>query len=249
MVERLISFAGSDSGLYGAVALTGAAEAGESVASAFVGGPDGSVGFEQAEVSRGEGTLRLASDGEELILGLAAQTSPLGFETGPSRSLTVQAVGASAELSGPGADTLGSGFEATGVSWVVQGEADQALLRTAWSALADGSLLVLFALRPAGADNHGEETVGAARIGRDGSVTPYAEPLLSTEYDAEGAHTRATLELWGPDEDEGVPATRGAGTRELGGRSRLGGGELAAARFGWRLDAMQGFGGYEIFKA
>lgn len=239
MVERLISFAGSENGAYGCVTLG----AGNRDAAAVLARPGGSLALAEAEVTRGEGTLRLTAPEGELIVGLAAQTSPLAFETGPSRRVTVQAVGASVELGAAASERFAGGFEATGVSWALEGESDQSLLRTLWAALADGSVFVLFALRSADADEHGAETIGAARIARDGAVASYAEPLLSTEYDADRGHQRATLELWG--EEEGLP-TRGAGRLELGGSVRAGGAELHAARFGWRLDGTPGFGAYEI---
>lgn len=239
MVERLISFAGSESGAYGCVALG----SGIGDAAAFLARPEGSLALADAEVTRGQGTLRVTAPEGELIVGLAAQTSPLAFETGPSRRVTVQAVGASVEL-GAAPGRPAGGFEATGVSWALEGESDQSLLRTLWAALADGSVFVLFALRSADADEHGAETIGAARIAKDGAVTSYAEPLLSTEYDADGGHQRATLELWG--EEEGGLPTRGAGRLELGGSVRASGAELHAARFGWRLEGTPGFGAYEI---
>jgi hypothetical protein len=213
---------------------------------ALVCGPGATVALDDAEVSRGEGTLRLAAEGGELILGLAAQTSQLGFETGAGREVGVQAVGASGELRAAGsAEPIG--LEASGVSWTIAGEDDQGALRTAWAMLADGSLLVLFSLRPAAVDHHGSETVGAVRIAKDGAVTPFAEPLISTEYDAAGRQTRATLELWGENED-GL-AVRGGGRRAAGGTARLGGGTLEAARFEWRVDGVGGLGGYEIISA
>lgn len=243
MIERLISFAGSGSGAYGAVVL--GSDGDPDAAAAYVGGPEGGLEIPDVTASRGDGVLRLQAGDGEAVIGLAAQTSPLGFETGPGRSVSVQAVGASLELSGSAADLVGPGFEATGVAWTLEGESDQSSLRTAFAALADGSMFVIFGLRPSDGSDHGAETIGAARIAKDGAVTSYAEPLLSTEYDATGAQTRATLELWA-DEESGLP-TRGAGRRELGGRAALGEGALEAARFEWRLDGVGGFGGYEIF--
>lgn len=235
MIERLISFAAPGDGGYGAVVLEGEAAAGY-----FAAEGDEPTAFHDAVAGRGEGTLRIGSEAGDLVLGLVAQTTPLGFETGEGRSVTAQAIGVSAE--GPGA----AGLEGIGVSWTIAGESDQGALRTCWSALADESLFVLFALRPAEAADHAAETVGAARIGKDGSVVSYAEPLLSTEYDAAGHHTRATLELWGA--EEGMPE-RGAGNRTIGGAARLGAGHVEAAGFGWRLEGSAGVGGYEIYSA
>jgi hypothetical protein len=234
VIDRLISFADPEGEAYGAVAL-----AGDRAAGGYLRAPDSALSIDDGEVTRGEGTLRIAAEGEDLILGLAAQTSPLAFETGEGRSVTVQAVGASCERGS-------SGFEARGVAWAIEGEHDQGSLRTIWALLADGTLLVLFALRPTDAGDHGSETVGAARITREGGVTSYAEPLLSTEYDASGSHTRATLELWQADPEEGAFADRAGGTRVAGGAGRIAGQTLAAARFDWRLAGTPGVGAYEI---
>lgn len=250
MVERLISFVDPEAGVYGAVALGG-----DGAASACLAGADGALTIADGLAARGEGVLRVtgamrAESGTEgecsLILGLAARTSQLAFETGPDREVRLQAIGSSGEIEGSSGG-VPTGFEGSGVAWQISGEADQSALRSAWAMLEDRSLLALFALRPAGEEHHGHETVGAARIASDGAVTSYAEPLLSTEYDKAGSQVRATLELWG-DEDGGL-ATRGAGTRVAGGRAALGEGELEAARFQWQLDGEAGFGGYEIFRA
>ena len=71
--------------------------------------------------------------------------------------------------------------------------AGSSLLRTVWAATSKGSLTVLVGLRPDGAGEHGEEVVGAARMIPGAEPYGYGEPLLSTEYDGDGAHTRATL--------------------------------------------------------
>ena len=198
MIDRLISFADPEGEAYGAIGL-----AGDRAAGGYVLGPGGALKIADGRASRGEGSLRVEAGDGELILGLAAQTSPLGFETGEGRRVTVQAVGASGEC-------RGSGFEATGVAWTIEGEDDQGSLRTLWAALGDGSLLVLFELGAQGAADHGSEPSAAARTSRDGGVDSYTEPLLSTEYDAAVSHTRATLELWAADPEEGALAERGA---------------------------------------
>lgn len=237
MLERLISFASPDGDAYGAVALTGA-----DTGAAFTG--DGAQGhsIDDGAAERGDGAIRLSCSGAgDLVLGIAAGTSPLGFETADGRTASVQAVGVSGDLPG------GGSFEGPGVSWSFAGGQAPAAVRTLWSLLSDGSLLVLFAIRDPGAGNHEAETLGAGLIQRDGSVESYSQPLLSTEYDAAGEQTRATLELWGDEEAE-VP-TRGAGKRRFGGPAQLGEGTLTAARFDWRLEGVGGAGGYEIFSA
>lgn len=236
MLERLISFAASDGDVYGAIALTG-----EDAGAAFTGDGSATHSIDDAAAERGDGAIRFPAEGGDLVLGIAAGTSPLGFETQDGRTVSVQAVGVSGDLPG------GGSFEGPGVSWTFEGGPSPAAVRTLWSLQADGSLLVLFAVRDAGAGNHEDETLGAALIERDGKVESYAQPLLSTEYEAAGEQTRATLELWGDEEAE-VP-TRGAGKRRFGGAAQLGDSNLVAARFDWRLEGVGGTGGYEIFTA
>jgi hypothetical protein len=234
MIDRLISFAEPDGEAYGAIALKG-----ERLGGGYLQGPDTTLVIDDGALTRGEGSLRIEADGEDLLIGLAAQTSPLAFETGGGRSVTVQAVGASCER--------GSwGFEARGVAWAIEGEQDQGSLRALWALLADGTLLLLFALRAIDVGEHGSETIGAARISRDGAVSSYAEPLISTEYDASGRQTRATLELWHDDPDEGALADRAGGTRASGGAGRIAGQTLQAARFDWRVGGAPGIGAYDI---
>lgn len=235
MLERLIGFADPEGDAYGAIALDG-----EERAAAITVADGTTHSLDDVEAVRGDGAIRLpGGEAADLVLGIAAGTSPLGFETPEGRSVSVQAIGVSGDLPG------GSGFEGPGVSWNFAGGERPAAVRTGWALLADGSLMVLFAIRDPDGGDHAAETLGAALIERDGSVTSYAEPLLSTEYDAAGVHTRATLELWSG--EEAAPPTRGAGRRRSGGSAELGAETLTAARFDWRLEGVPGVGGYEVF--
>ena len=240
MIERLISFASAQGEDYGAIAI---GAGGEACAHVTIAGED--VALDDCVATPGEGTLRVTGNGSTLFAGIVAQTSPIGFEAASGLEAQVQAVSLSGEVD-RGGDGGPAGLEAVGVSWKLSSADDVAALRTIWAARGD-RLLVGFAARPRGAGDHAAEETGFATIHGDGSVAPYDEPLLSTEYDAAGEHTRATLELW-PDSDE-VPADRGAGTRSVGGSARLGSGTLAAARFDWRLAGAPAPGGYEIFTA
>lgn len=242
MIERLISFASPEGDDYGVVAITAGNEA---CAHVELGGSP--LSLDDCTATPGEGSLRVSGPAGTLFVGLAAQTSAIGFEGTSGFSAQVQAVSVSGELDrGDQREGGGSGLEALGVAWKFSSADGIAALRTIWAAVGD-RLLVGFAARPQGAGDHASEETGFAAIRNDGSVDSYAEPLLSTEYDAAGAHTRATLELWG--EEEGMPADRGAGTRSSGGSVRLGPATLAAARFEWRFAGVPGLGGYEIFTA
>ncbi len=137
----------------------------------------------------------------------------------------------------------GEPLSGPGVAWDLPAGGYSAL-RTLWATNAKDSLVLLVALRADEAHDHGEELIGAARLIPGAEPYGYLEPLLSTEYDASGAHVRATLELW-PSAEEHVPE-RGGGLRTAGGSLVASGGRLEAARFAWSLDGSPATGGYEI---
>jgi len=153
-------------------------------------------------------------------------------------AVTVHGIAASGE---DGAGTMSG----PGVAWELPDQG-WTLARTAWAVTADSRLTVLVALRPEGVGEHGEELIGAARIDPHAEPLGYVAPLLSTEYDGEGAHTRATLELW----EEGAElADRGAGRRLAGAGLDTPYGRLEAARFAWAFRGEPAAGGYEILTA
>lgn len=129
-----------------------------------------------------------------------------------------------------------------GIAWELP-ERGWSVARFVWAITAKSRLLVLVSLRPEDSREHGEEMVGAAQIVPRGAPTAYVEPLLSTEYDDAGAHTRATLELWSEEDDF---ADRGAGTRIAGGALATPYGRLQAARFAWGVGGSPAVGGYDI---
>lgn len=243
VLSRLISFADPTGGSYGSVAIEADGRAAAAVV--HTAPNEAALTLDDATATRGEGTLRLEAAAGTLVLGLAARTTPLAFETGPDRSIEIQSIGVSASVSRrPSGGEIG--FEGEGVAWAVSGEDDQGSIRTLWALGRDG-LFAMFALRETAATHHASETVGAVRIAPDGAVLAYEEPLLSTEYDAAGRQTRATLELWGG--NEGGMADRGGGKRLGGGGCRIGDADLEAASFAWTLSGRSGFGGYEIYKS
>lgn len=112
---------------------------------------------------------------------------------------------------------------------------------------SDGGLLAVSAVRPEGAEGHGEEQVAAVLCGPDGAPLEVSEALLSTEYGPDGVQRRATLELW-TDGEEGQPL-RGAGTLISSAPLRRPGLNAEIAFFRWSLEARDGLGHYEIVRA
>jgi hypothetical protein len=181
-----------------------------------------------------EGRATLESEAGPLEISWSPAGPMLEFAIDPA-VVTLYGVAASGSLgeralSGPG------------VAWELPDDGYSAL-RTIWAITAQSDLLVLISLRPEDSRDHGEESVGAARIMAREEPYGYVEPLLSTEYDEHGIHTRASLELW--TEGEG-PAERGAGRRIAGGALPTPQGRLEAARFAWGLGGSPAVGGYEI---
>lgn len=109
--------------------------------------------------------------------------------------------------------------------------------------------IVLGAVRPAGAEQHGGEAVTAFLVdpGDDGAaVSEVAEPRLSTTYDPEGRQRRAGLELW-VGEDDDLPR-RAAGEVACGTTLELGRLRLDCAFFRWRMEGREGAGRYDILR-
>jgi hypothetical protein len=113
-------------------------------------------------------------------------------------------------------------------------------------AFSDGGLLGLSATLPAGAEGHDSEEVVAAVAGPEGEPTPISEALLSTEYDDEGRHRRATIELW-PEGDAMLPI-RAGGAIVCGASVALGELRLDTAFFRWSMDGRPGLGRYEVLR-
>src|SRR5436190_13020371 len=108
------------------------------------------------------------------------------------------------------------------------------LRRSIAVAFSDGGLLALSAARPDGAGDHGAEEIVAALVGPEGEAVPIEEALLSTQYDADGRHRRATLELW--PEGEAQPPLRAGGAIVCGTTVPLGELRLDLAFFRWSMD-------------
>ncbi len=124
----------------------------------------------------------------------------------------------------------------------------QIVRRSIGVVFSDGGLLALTAVRPAGAEGHGEEQVAAVLCGPDGAPVEVSEALLSTEYGADGVQRRATLELWTDDEESGQPL-RGAGTLISASSVRREGLDAEIAFFRWSVEGRDGLGHYEVVRA
>lgn len=122
---------------------------------------------------------------------------------------------------------------------------DVALRRSIGIVFADGGLLALTAVRPAGAGDHGAEQVVAILCGPDGAPDEVAETLLSTEYGPDGVQRRATLELWMDDEGQAI---RGAGSLISASAVHRPGLDSNVAFFRWSLEGREGLGHYEVVR-
>jgi hypothetical protein len=206
------------------------------------------AGAGEADATAGDGSARglLSTPEAELELEL----SPIGpravleTEWMPPRELsicrgsgTLRQGGASASLSGIGILTQGDDDPGLG---------GDSLHRYLAIAFADGGLLALAAARGERAGDHGEEAVAAVLVGPDARPERISEALLSTEYDPQGRHRRATLELW-PEGSEGPPLRAGGelicGTTLPGAGPRT---DLAFLR--WSMDGRPGLGRYEVVR-
>ena len=117
--------------------------------------------------------------------------------------------------------------------------ADVETVRHLAMASGDGTVLVFAATRPRGATGHGDEETQAWLVDAEGTITPFGEALLSTEYDGAGVQRRFNLELWPTDPES--PLLREAGTAL--GEVENG---VAATVFEFAGDAGSGLGGYLI---
>ena len=178
---------------------------------------EGPEGAQALRIGDGE-TVRAAAEGpiDEGRATLQSESGPLEISWSPAGPMLEFAIDtAVVSLYGIAASGTqdGRSMAGPGVAWELP-DGGYSALRSIWAISAKSDLFVLISLRPEDARDHGEELVGAARIMARDEPYGFVEPLLSTEYDEHGIHTRATLELWA--EDDG-PAERGAGRRIAGG--------------------------------
>jgi hypothetical protein len=203
----------------------------------------------EAEAAAEDGSARARMSAPEAELEL--ELDPIGpravleTEWMPARELsicrgsgTLRRNGGSASLSGIGILARGDDDDGLGAD---------ALHRYLAIAFADGGLLAVATARGGGTNAHGEESVAAVLVGPDSRPERISEALLSTEYDPQGRHRRATLELWA-EGSEGPPLRAGGelicGTTLPGEGPRT---DLAFLR--WSMDGRPGLGRYEVVRA
>ena len=197
----------------------------------------------------GDTTANLELDGASLQLEISRIGGPLSLRGDRSGSEELAICRVLGELR-RGSDT--QSLACLGVRTDAVSEADEAeasLTRSIAVAFGDGGILALRAARPRDATDHGDEETIAALANPDGEVTPVREPLLSTQYDDEGRHVRATLELWPEHGEEPRPPLRAAGSVVCGTSLAVGERRLDVAFFRWSMGGRPGLGRYEILSA
>ena len=116
-------------------------------------------------------------------------------------------------------------------------------LRVVSAAFADGQMLALAALRPAGAMGHGEDVVGGVVV-REAQPAAFDEVLLSTQYE-DGEVARVNVEAYeGPDS---VPL-RAAGDRLATSSGGDGGAALEVTVLSMRMSGQTGFGTVDVMR-
>jgi hypothetical protein len=132
------------------------------------------------------------------------------------------------------------------------GSIDRAATLSAW--LGPDLALAVQAVRPTGDAGHEGEAVSALALEpAEESPAPlvrrFADPRISTTYDAEGRQRRVGLELWPNDEGEepGLPR-RAFGEILCGTTLDLGRVRMDAAFVGWRMEGVEGVGRYDVLR-
>jgi hypothetical protein len=131
-----------------------------------------------------------------------------------------------------------------GHSWGAPDWERMALARTLGVWIGEDLGVSMLAIRPAGAEHHDAESVGAY-LYEDGEPVRVLDPRLSTGYDGEQRQQRAGLELW---VDEESHARRAAGEVVCGTSLDLGRLRLDCAFLRWRMEGREGVGRYDILR-
>jgi hypothetical protein len=122
-----------------------------------------------------------------------------------------------------------------------------ALRRSLGAWLEPDEAILARAERPPGAELDAEKLEVFIVEGEPPAAVPVADPRLSTQYDPEGRHVRAGLELWvGEDDDY---ARRAAGEVVCANSFDLGTARLDCAFLQWRSHGRGGAGIYDVLRA
>lgn len=133
-------------------------------------------------------------------------------------------------------------------AWQLDGNLDWDeidLIRVLTARFEDGRLLGLAALRPAGAQGHGQEAVVSVLVDGEGQASGVDETLLSVEYDRAGLPRRVGLELY---RGEGSIPLRVAGDVTDGTRMSEGSLERTSASLELRLTGAGGRGRLDLLR-
>ncbi len=118
-------------------------------------------------------------------------------------------------------------------------------LRVVSAATGDGHLLLLCAARPNGAEHHDQDHVAAVLVDPAGEPESISEPLVSTEYAADGTVRRLGLELYKEGDDYPV---RGAGDATDSTATEDDGERRQRSELAFRLDGGAGHALHEIVR-
>lgn len=132
--------------------------------------------------------------------------------------------------------------------WRLDGQLDWdevELVRVLSARFEDGRLFGLAALRPAGAEGHGEEIVVSALVDGNGQLDAIDETLFSVEYDGSGLPRRVGLELY---RGEGSMPLRVAGDVIATGGGNGGELERTSAAVSLRLTGAAGSGRLDVLR-
>jgi hypothetical protein len=185
------------------------------------------------------GPVRVGEASLELELRPVAQPIVLRGESTGSEELTLaRALGS---LSGPSGQKE---IASLALRTRALEPSEAPLRRSIAIVFADGGLLALAAARPRADGAHGDEEVVAVLGEAEGQV-PVSKALLSTEYDREGRHRRATLELWLRGEAD-EPPRRGAGRAICAATVEAGPLRIETAFFRWSVEGRAGLGRYDV---
>jgi hypothetical protein len=240
VTAETFAFGELESGRFG-FARTGA---GSGLAAAFVAGEPAGHGDQlSVEVVEAERVWRVVFDagGAGFELEFAGVGEPVGLRSGSEQLCLVTGT-----VTGDG---KAERIECLGQRGHEPSAADGVALRRSLGAwLGPDEAVLARAERPADAGEHDAEALEVFIFeGEPPVAVPVADPRLTTQYDPEGRHVRAGLELWVGEEDD--YARRVAGEVVCAASFDLDGARLDCAFLQWRMHGHEGAGIYDLLRA